>query len=274
MVCDAAHDLRSARIAKYTFVAVTPEEARAMVARVPGAGDAEPWTSAHGRCFKIGSHVLVRAPSRGIDASDVTAMTCCSKGYQAKSTLKLKKTHDELVARTAASARHDTKRSDDASDAFSRAGRIPFVTVDAFTSVKYRGNPAAVVLLPAAGTEAAEANDRVGSDGDGDGGGGDDCGTDGFPSNDVLEAIAKEMNLSETAFVVPRAGLSGDASREGDEATPPFREYSLRWFTPSGAEVNLCGHATLATAHALWDVGGGVDHNRFSLFFRGGGEGA
>ncbi len=52
-----------------------------------------------------------------------------------------------------------------------------------------------------------------------------------------MQSIAAETNLSETAFVHPMA--------EG---------FSLRWFTPS-QEVDLCGHATLATAHALWEGG-------------------
>ncbi len=55
-------------------------------------------------------------------------------------------------------------------------------------------------------------------------------------SPEVMLAIAAENNLSETAFVRPR--------------DTPF-EYDLRWFTPK-VEVNLCGHATLATAHALF----------------------
>ncbi len=52
-----------------------------------------------------------------------------------------------------------------------------------------------------------------------------------------MQQVAMEMNLSETAFVEPQA--------DG---------FNLRWFTPV-AEVNLCGHATLATAHALWETG-------------------
>ena len=51
------------------------------------------------------------------------------------------------------------------------------------------------------------------------------------------QSVAMEMNLSETAFVEPR----------GDD-------YGLRWFTPA-VEVDLCGHATLATAHVLWESG-------------------
>lgn len=52
-----------------------------------------------------------------------------------------------------------------------------------------------------------------------------------------MQSVAAEMNLSETAFVHPHNG-----------------GYKLRWFTPV-AEVNLCGHATLATAHVLWESG-------------------
>jgi len=80
--------------------------------------------------------------------------------------------------------------------------------VDAFTAEPFRGNPAATTRLPA------------------------------FPDNARLQAIAREMNLSETAFAVPRA---------------PNR-YDLRWFTPT-REVPLCGHATLAMAHFLRESG-------------------
>ncbi|MEE4272531.1 MAG: PhzF family phenazine biosynthesis protein [Thermoanaerobaculales bacterium] len=79
--------------------------------------------------------------------------------------------------------------------------------VDAFTDEPFRGNPAAVCLLDTAIDE------------------------------DHMQAIALEMNLSETAFVVPR----GDG-------------FQLRWFTPA-CEVRLCGHATLASAHVLWTEG-------------------
>ena len=79
--------------------------------------------------------------------------------------------------------------------------------IDAFTDKAFGGNPAAVCLLGDA------------------------------PETDWMQDIAREMNLSETAFVVRR--------EDGD--------WSLRWFTP-GAEVDLCGHATLASAHFLWDL--------------------
>jgi len=57
---------------------------------------------------------------------------------------------------------------------------------------------------------------------------------------DWMQQVAAEMNLSETAFVYP-LGTSEQSAR-----------YQLRWFTPT-IEVDLCGHATLATAHALWE---------------------
>jgi predicted PhzF superfamily epimerase YddE/YHI9 len=84
---------------------------------------------------------------------------------------------------------------------------VEILQVDAFTSTPFSGNPAAVCLLQ---------DDRPDA---------------------WMQAVAAEMNLSETAFV--RADRS------------PAR---LRWFTPT-SEVSLCGHATLATAHALWETG-------------------
>jgi PhzF family phenazine biosynthesis protein len=83
----------------------------------------------------------------------------------------------------------------------------PIYQVDAFTSERFRGNPAAVVILDEAADES------------------------------WMQAVAAEMNLAETAFLV----------REGDG-------YRLRWFTPT-VEVELCGHATLASAHVLWEAG-------------------
>jgi PhzF family phenazine biosynthesis protein len=94
--------------------------------------------------------------------------------------------------------------------------------VDAFTNVPFGGNPAAVVLVP----PATKLNDAV------------------------RQQIAMEMNLSETAFLEPLtdAGEPCTASE-----TPLFRSatrFQLRWFTPA-QEVELCGHATLASAAAL-----------------------
>jgi PhzF family phenazine biosynthesis protein len=58
-----------------------------------------------------------------------------------------------------------------------------------------------------------------------------------MPNDDTMTAIAAENNLAETAFVLPE--------QDG---------YRLRWFSPL-VEISLCGHATLATAHVLWEMG-------------------
>ncbi|MBL4755551.1 MAG: PhzF family phenazine biosynthesis protein [Flavobacteriales bacterium] len=79
--------------------------------------------------------------------------------------------------------------------------------VDAFASKPFSGNPAAVCILE---------NEK---------------------SEEWMQALAEEMNLSETAFLEQK----GDA-------------FNLRWFTPN-FEVDLCGHATLASAHILWETG-------------------
>ena len=81
---------------------------------------------------------------------------------------------------------------------------LRIVQVDAFTSEPFAGNPAAVCVLPGPRADA------------------------------WMQAVASEMNLSETAFL----------HREDDA-------WRLRWFTPT-VEVALCGHATLASAHVLW----------------------
>lgn len=84
---------------------------------------------------------------------------------------------------------------------------VKIFQVDAFTDKPFAGNPAAVCILP-------EARDDA-----------------------WMQGLAREMNLSETAFL----------SRQEDG-------FALRWFTPS-VEVDLCGHATLASAHILWEAG-------------------
>ena len=95
---------------------------------------------------------------------------------------------------------------------------IPIYTIDAFSTEPFKGNPAAVCLL-----------DRS------------------HPSQ-WMQRVASEMNLSETAFIIPRA--SETSTGEGG----PLLGFDLRWFTPT-VEVPLCGHATLASAHALWETG-------------------
>jgi len=83
---------------------------------------------------------------------------------------------------------------------------LPFFQVDAFAERPLTGNPAAVMPL------------------------------ERWLDDELMQAIAAENNLSETAFTVP-------SDRED-------ADYDLRWFTPT-AEVELCGHATLASGHAL-----------------------
>lgn len=73
---------------------------------------------------------------------------------------------------------------------------------------------------------------------------------DAFPDDDRLQRVAAEMNLSETAFAHPLP--------EGGEA-----DWALRWFTPV-AEVDMCGHATLATAHVLRATGRATGAVRFA----------
>ena len=163
---------------------------------------------------------------------------------------------------------------------------LPYVTVDAFTSVKFGGNPAAVVIFPQeelaraleTRKEQAKAKNHEVKWTYG-------CmpartalaGKDGFPPDAFLANVAKEMNLSETAFVKPRPpprraqqpAAEREAASESSDADsvasgkkrrdePDHMDYDLRWFTPSGTEVDLCGHATLATAHALFELGPGA----------------
>lgn len=85
--------------------------------------------------------------------------------------------------------------------------KIPIYQVDAFTPEAFQGNPAAVCML-------AQPADPA-----------------------WMQKVAREMNLSETAFLWPIEG-----------------GFSLRWFTPA-VEVDLCGHATLSSAHVLWEEG-------------------
>lgn len=87
--------------------------------------------------------------------------------------------------------------------------------IDNFTDGPHSGNPAAVVLLEAPADPG------------------------------WMQRVAQEMNQSETAFVWPLPPPAG-------APPPPEPEWALRWFTPR-TEVDLCGHATLAAAHALWE---------------------
>ncbi len=87
--------------------------------------------------------------------------------------------------------------------------KVPIYQVDAFADSLFTGNPAAVCLL------------------------------DEWPATKVLQQVAEENNLSETAFLMP--------AKRG--------KWAIRWFTPK-VEVDLCGHATLAATHVMFDERG------------------
>ena len=93
--------------------------------------------------------------------------------------------------------------------------RIRYFVVDAFTNHPFKGNPAAVVPL------------------------------DHWEDDSWLQKVAMEMNLSETAFLVPNA-----------------QGFDLRWFTPK-TEVDLCGHATIASSVVLAHLGKLAEGFRF-----------
>lgn len=86
---------------------------------------------------------------------------------------------------------------------------LPFAQIDAFAGRAFEGNQACVMPL------------------------------DGYPADEILQKIAAENNVAETAFIVPKG--------EG--------VWTLRWFTPT-VEVPLCGHATLAAGHYLYEIAG------------------
>lgn len=96
--------------------------------------------------------------------------------------------------------------------------RLPIHQIDAFADAPFTGNPAAVVPLRQ------------------------------WLPDDLLQAIAAENNLAETAFFIPDAGGEAD--------------YELRWFTPT-CEIRLCGHATLASAHVLMSADPRLNAVRF-----------
>lgn len=94
--------------------------------------------------------------------------------------------------------------------------QVPLVQIDAFADGLFEGNPAAVVPLPA------------------------------WPADELLQRVAAENNLSETAFLVE------DLPSAPPVQYPARPTYHLRWFTPA-IEVELCGHATMAASSYLFD---------------------
>jgi PhzF family phenazine biosynthesis protein len=115
-----------------------------------------------------------------------------------------------------------------------RAMRLRLLQLDAFADRLFSGNPAAVCPLPHGL---------------------------GWLDDATLQAIARENNLSETAFLLPGADRE---AREAPEARDEQEaDYALRWFTPL-VEVELCGHATLASAAVVLDV---LEPGRASVTF-------
>src|SRR5215831_20149542 len=98
---------------------------------------------------------------------------------------------------------------------------LPIYQIDAFSSKLFHGNPAAV------------------------------CPLEKWLPDEIMQSIAQENNLAETAFYVRKDG-----------------QYEIRWFTPSN-EVDLCGHATLAAAHVLFRIQG-VTETMVTFQSRGG----
>lgn len=93
--------------------------------------------------------------------------------------------------------------------------RLDYYQIDAFTDTPFAGNPAAVIPL------------------------------ERWPDDDaLLQAVAEENNLAETAFFAKQTRVDADGN--------PETLYHIRWFTPT-MEVDLCGHATLAAAHVLFN---------------------
>lgn len=108
------------------------------------------------------------------------------------------------------SSRKVLKKPAAAKRAAARPRTLPIFQVDVFTSRLFHGNPAAVVPL------------------------------DTWLADPVMQAIAAENNLAETAFFVK------------DKARGSTPRFHVRWFSPT-IEVDLCGHATIACAHVLWN---------------------
>jgi PhzF family phenazine biosynthesis protein len=93
--------------------------------------------------------------------------------------------------------------------------------VDAFSAEPFTGNPAAVVPL------------------------------DAWLPDSLMQSIAAQNNLSETAFIGPAEDVEVNGGATADGASPDNADLGLRWFTPA-SEVDLCGHGTLAAAHVMF----------------------
>jgi PhzF family phenazine biosynthesis protein len=101
--------------------------------------------------------------------------------------------------------------------------KLTLYQIDAFTDKLFSGNPAAVIPL------------------------------DKWIDDELMQQIALENNLSETAFFVPSKEGQKVSPRGGDLEGALGALFEIRWFTPT-IEMNLCGHATLASAFVLFDI--------------------
>ncbi|ONK63723.1 uncharacterized protein A4U43_C07F18250 [Asparagus officinalis] len=103
---------------------------------------------------------------------------------------------------------------------------VNYAVIDAFTDAPFKGNPAAVCFL--------EKHDY------------------GY-DDEWMQSVAKEFNISETAFLTPAPHHFSSHEDDGEDADSNPR-FNLRWFTPV-AEVKLCGHGTIAAAHFIFTSG-------------------
>ncbi|KAH7103828.1 phenazine biosynthesis protein [Auriculariales sp. MPI-PUGE-AT-0066] len=101
---------------------------------------------------------------------------------------------------------------------------LEYVVVDAFASETFRGNPAAVVFLDEHSSAVLKDEQR--------------------------KVLAQEFNQPVTAFITQFQTSVVSASVSGETTLGPF---GIQWITPSGEELRLCGHGTLAASHALFD---------------------
>lgn len=110
---------------------------------------------------------------------------------------------------------------------------LPLYIVDAFTDRPFAGNPAGVCVLNGEGNNKHH----------------------GWPAEAWMQSVAAELKHAETAFILPTSPEeSNPAEASASDGPRDARHYPIRYFSPA-VEVALCGHATLAAAHALWQHG-------------------
>ncbi len=108
---------------------------------------------------------------------------------------------------------------------------MKFFIADAFTTELFGGNPAGVVIIDPDSPSV---------------------GADGYPDAEVMRKTAAELRYSETAFIRPLGNI--DPAKAAAAETPIAGEFQVRYFTPAD-EVDLCGHATIASFSCLREAG-------------------